>query len=106
MTKEQATILLEEVQSLQEKSAITCLSGHPGPGSYSNTFVVPKKGRRVETYYQYPKIEQLPPVCSFSTLQNGECLQLERYPKKGDWLAKIHIDLKDAYLMVPMAKHI
>ena len=88
-------ILSEEIQSLQEKSAITCLSTHPGPGFYSNVFVVLKRDGGWRPIINLRKLK-------YSTLQNGEHLQLERYPEKGDWLAKI--DLKDAYLTVPMAK--
>ena len=66
MTKEQATILLEEIQGLQEKSAITYLSGHPGPGFYSSV-CCPEKGQR------WTPIINLRKLCSFSTLQNGEC---------------------------------
>ena len=99
MTKEQAVILSEEIQSLQEKSAITLLSTHPGPGFYSNVFVVPKRDggwrpiinlRKLNSYIHTPhfKMENI--------------FSLRDILKKGDWLAKL--DLKDAYLTVPMAK--
>ena len=99
MTKEQAMILSDEIQSLQEKSAIQCLSGHLGPGFYSNVFVVPKRDggwrpiinlRKLNSYIHTPhfKMENI--------------FSLRDILKKGDWLAKI--DLKDAYLTVPMAK--
>ena len=99
MTKEQAVILSDEIQSLQEKSAIECLSGHLGPGFYSNVFVVPKRDggwrpiinlRKLNSYIHTPHFK----------MEN--VFSLRDILKKGDWLAKI--DLKDAYLTVPMAK--
>ncbi len=99
MTKEQTAILSEEIYSLQEKSAIECLSGHPGPGFYSNVFIVPKRDGGWRPIINLRKLNSFVHTPHFK-MEN--VLSLRDVMKKGDWLVKI--DLKDAYLTVPMAK--
>lgn len=68
----------------------------PGPRLLQQCVCCPEKGWGMETYYQPPKIEQL------HSLKMENVFSLRDILKKGDWLAEI--DLKDAYLTVPMAK--
>ena len=99
MTKEQAMILSEEIHSLLKKSAITCLPPQPGPGFYSNVFVVPKRDGGWRPIINLQKLNNYI-HCPHFKMEN--IFSLRDILKKGDWLAKI--DLKDAYLTVPMAE--
>ena len=74
MTKEQAVILLDEIQSVQKKLAIECLSGHLRPGFHSNQFV-PKSDGGWRPTINFRKLNS-------SLLQGGKCLHLERDPEK------------------------
>ena len=82
-----------------EKSAIALLPPRPSPGFYSNVFVVPKRDggwrpiinlKRLNNYIR----------CSHFKMEN--ILSLRDVLKKGDSMSKI--DLKDAYMTVPMAR--
>ena len=99
MTKEQAMILSEEIHSLLEKSAIMCLPPQLGPGFYSNVFVVPKRDGGWRPIINLQKLNNYI-HCPHFKMEN--IFSLRDISKKGDWLAKI--DLKDAYLTVPMAE--
>jgi len=86
-----------EVRELLQKEAIEPTMDQSG--FYSPMFVVPKKdgGEGVVPYNQ-PQMAD--PVSS--TFQNGEHFLIERPLKSGNFMGKL--DLKDTYLMVPIAK--
>ena len=87
-------ILQEEVESLLEKGAVEPVRDHH-KGFYSNLFVVPKKDGGWRPVINLSGIRKKP--FRMATLKD-----VSQSLRQGDWASTI--DLKDAYLHVPIAK--
>ena len=98
LTREQQIIMEAEVESLLEKRAIHRVpTKFQSPGFYSTIFVVPKKDGGWRPIINLKSLNQYLEVPHFK-MESIQSLKDVILP--GDYLAKI--DLKDAYLSVPM----
>ena len=96
LSTEQEQVLDVEVQELVQKNAIR-EADVSTPGFYSQAFAVPKKGGGWRPVINLKRLNNfvLTPHFKMESIQNPKDVLLQ-----GDYMAKI--DLKDAYLTVPM----
>ncbi|KZS07400.1 Uncharacterized protein APZ42_028944 [Daphnia magna] len=86
----------QEVSSLLQKGAIVKASG---PGFVSGIFLIPKKSGGLRPIINLKKLNSFI-QCHHFKMENIQTVR--QTIRKGDWLTKI--DLKDAYLTIPMAQ--
>ena len=97
-TLEEERCMQEEIQSMLNKHAISCI-GSTQEGFFSQMSLVPKRDSRQRPVINLKQLNQSVKTEHFKM----EGIHVLRdLLKAGDWMAKI--DLKDAYFMVPMAK--
>ena len=97
LARNQKQAMEAEIQSLLEKQAIVRLTPPLSPGFYSSVFVVPKKdgGWRPISNLRELNRYVISPHFKMENISNLKDVILP-----GDWMCKI--DLKDAYLSVPL----
>jgi hypothetical protein len=87
----------QEVQELLAKQAVHYVSGSPDNGFVSSLFVVPKKGGGHRPVINLKPLNNFVPYEHFKM---ESIHMLKDLLRKDDYLVKI--DLKDAYLTVPV----
>ena len=97
LARDQTQAMEAEIESLLEKQAIVCLTPPLSPGFYSSVFVVPKKDGGWRPIINLRELNRyvISPHFKMENISNLKDVILPR-----DWMCKI--DLKDAYLSVPM----
>ena len=97
LARDQTQAMEAEIESLLEKQAIVRLTPPLSPGFYSSVFVVPKKDGGWRPIINLKELNRyvISPHFKMENISNLKDVILPR-----DWMCKI--DLKDAYLSVPM----